>query len=105
MEKLYYTISEVAQLLQETTVTVRYWSNQFARFLDPKRNAKGNRLYMEKDISVLRRIQYLTRDCGLSLDATMKKLSEKDDDSDKMLKIKESLLSLRTKLLKIRDTL
>ena len=35
----------------------------------------------------------------------LKKLSEKDDDSDKMLKIKESLLSLRTKLLKIRDTL
>lgn len=105
MEKLYYTISQVAQSLNETTVTVRYWSNQFGKFLDPKRNAKGNRLYMEKDIAVLRRIQYLTRDCGLSLDATMKKLSEKDDDSDKMLKIKDSLVSLRSKLLKIRDTL
>ena len=44
MEKLFYSIGEVSELLQVNTSAVRYWTNEFSKFLKPKRNAKGNQL-------------------------------------------------------------
>lgn len=92
-------------MLGENASTVRYWSNTFDLYLSPKRNAKGNRQYVEKEIEVLRRIKYLTRDCGLSLEATAKKLADNESGDDKLLKIRESLLSIRARLAQIRETL
>ena len=46
MDKLYYTIGEVSELLGETTSLVRFWSNSFPKYIKPKRNAKGNRLFI-----------------------------------------------------------
>lgn len=105
MEKLYFTISEVAGSLEETVVTVRFWSNTFSRFLNPKRNAKGNRLYTPDDVRILQKIQYLTRDCGLSLEAVSNKLKLHDKGEDNMLKIRDSLLEIRKQLQEIRESL
>ena len=44
MEKLYYSIGEVAGILGETVSLVRFWSNSFPKFIKPKRNAKGPKL-------------------------------------------------------------
>ncbi len=33
MEKLYYTIGEAAEMLGENVSLVRYWSDNFSRFL------------------------------------------------------------------------
>ena len=105
MQKLYYTISEVADSMEETTVTIRYWSNTFSAYLNPKRNAKGNRLYTAKDLAVLNKIQYLTRDCGLSLDGVAHKLKDNASGEDKTLKIRDSLLEIKRQLLEIKETL
>lgn len=105
MKKLYYSISETAEMLGESVSTVRFWSNNFDRFLSPRRNAKGNRMFVEKELEVLKKIKYLTRDCGLSLEATSRKLAAKGSESDNLLKIKESLLKIRERLVQIRETL
>lgn len=105
MEKLYYGITETAELVGETPVTVRYWSNTFNKFLAPKRNAKGNRLFTSSDIELLHRIHYLTRECGLSLEAVGKKLSNKAGDGANLLEIRESLLRIRAQLEQIRSEL
>ena len=44
MDKLYYTIGEVSEILGESSSLVRFWTNSFSRYLKPKRNDKGNRL-------------------------------------------------------------
>lgn len=105
MAKLYYSISEASETIGENTTTIRFWSNRFQRFLNPKRNAKGNRLFVENELEILKRIKYLTRDCGLSLEATERKLASKGGDDDKLLKIRESLLQIRARLAQIRETL
>lgn len=105
MKKLYYSISEVAEILEESVSTVRFWSNTFAKSLSPKRNGKGNRLYVEKELETLRRIRHLTRVEGLSLEAVARKLSDTSTEDDKMLKIRESLLQIRARLVQIRETL
>lgn len=105
MEKLYYGITETASLVGETPVTVRYWSNVFGKFLAPKRNAKGNRLFTAADLEMLRRIHYLTRECGLSLEAVGKKLSSKGGDGPDLLEIRASLLRIRAQLEQIKSEL
>lgn len=105
MDKLYWSISETAAVLDETTVTVRFWTNTFSKFLNPKRNAKGNRLYTPSDIEVLKKIKYLVRDSGLSLEAASRRLSKKDDGSDKSLIIRDSLLQIREQLEQIKQSL
>ena len=54
MEKLYYTISETAEILGESTSLVRFWSNSFPKYIKPYRNAKGNRMFTAEDIETLK---------------------------------------------------
>lgn len=105
MKKLYYSISEVAELLDENVSTIRFWSNNFEKRLNPKRNGKGNRMYVEKDLDTLRRIKVLTREEGLSLEAVSRRLSDNSSGDDKLMKIRESLLQIRARLVQIRETL
>lgn len=105
MEKMFYSISEAAEILGETTVTVRYWSNRFGRHLAPHRNAKGNRQFTPKEIETLKQIRYLCRDCGLSLEAVAGKLSAKESGADKTLIIRNSLLKIKARLEQIKETL
>lgn len=102
---MYYSISEVAESLGETVVTVRYWTNSFSRFLSPGRSAKGNRQYRESDIATLGTIRRLTREEGLSLDAVKRKLARKEDGTDKSLWIRDALLEIRQQLEEIKKSL
>ena len=72
MEKLYYTISETAEALGTSVSLVRFWSNSFPKYINPARNAKGNRLYTAKDLDTLRQIQYLVKVKGLTLEGAAK---------------------------------
>ncbi len=49
IEKLYYTIGEVAGMLEVPVSTVRFWENEFDA-LKPMKNKKGNRLFTQNDI-------------------------------------------------------
>ena len=53
MDKLYYSIGEAADILGENVSLVRFWSDSFPKFLHPRRNAKGNRMYTTEDIEML----------------------------------------------------
>lgn len=105
VEKLYYSMSEAAEILKQPASTVRFWSNSFPDYIKPKRNAKGNRQFTRKDLDVMERISYLTKDCGLSLEAVARKLSKGGDDGDKSLEIRDSLLKIREQLVQIRESL
>ena len=48
MEKYFYTVGEVAEILGESTSLVRFWANEFPKFIRPQRNAKGNRLFSRR---------------------------------------------------------
>ncbi|ROL57585.1 MerR family transcriptional regulator [Bacteroidetes/Chlorobi group bacterium MS-B_bin-24] len=66
MNKLYYSISEVSQIVGEPQYVLRYWEKEFP-LLKPKKNRAGNRIYSEKDIEIVRTIKTLLREQKLSL--------------------------------------
>ena len=47
--KLYYTISEVANLMEEEAHVLRYWESEFD-VLRPRKNRAGKRVYTKDDI-------------------------------------------------------
>ncbi len=97
-EKLYYKIGEVASLLGEEVSTIRFWADTFPRYVKPERNAKGNRLFHPQDLENIRRIHYLTRVEGLTLDGVARKLGENRDGLDHKRKIVEKLYGIRSRL-------
>ena len=69
MEKLYWTIGEVAEMLGESVPLVRSWADGFPELVRPARNAKGNRLFTASDVEALRQIHFLVRVKGMTLKA------------------------------------
>ena len=105
MDKLYYTIGEVSEILGESSSLVRFWTNSFSRYLKPKRTAKGNRLYTQEEIEVLKQIHLLVKVQGMTLDGAAKKMSSDKKAVDGKVKVLESLRSIREQLVEVRKSL
>lgn len=105
MEKVYYTIGEVADALGENVPLVRSWSNNFSLFIHPVRNAKGNRLFSLADLETFRQIHFLVRKCGLSLDGAARQMKEDRQPVGSKVKAIEILKGIRSQLEEIRQDL
>jgi DNA-binding transcriptional MerR regulator len=75
IEKMYFTISEVAKQFNVATSLIRFWETEF-EILKPKKTTKGNRLYSKKDIENFRMVYHLVKEKGFTLDGAKKKLKE-----------------------------
>lgn len=72
-KKLYYNIGEVAEMLKVNPSLLRYWEKEFPA-LKPRKNNHGTRYYTQEDIDLLKRIHYLTKTCGFTLEGTREQL-------------------------------
>jgi DNA-binding transcriptional MerR regulator len=104
VEKLFYTIGEVAGILDVPVSTVRFWENEFD-ILKPRKNKKGNRLFMPEDLRNLKIIHHLVKEKGMTLAGVKKQLSEKWEETDYKFGIRESLTNIKDLLSEIRDSM
>ena len=100
-----YTIGEVAEILGESTSLVRFWANEFPKFIKPQRNAKGNRLFTKEDVETFKHIHLLVKVEGLTLEGAAKRLKGEKKDVINKAKVLESLRNIRQQLEEIKDTL
>lgn len=105
MEKYLYTIGELAEILGESTSCVRFWSDSFSKFVNPKRNAKGNRLFTKDDVETFKHIQLLLKVEGLTIEGAAKRLRGEKRDVINKSRVLESLEAIRQQLLEIREEL
>ena len=104
MEKLYYSISEVAEMLNINQSNLRFWEKEFDK-LKPKRNEKGTRFYTQKDIEIIKQIIFLVDDQKLTLKGAKNKISQKMDVVAKQQRIVERLKKIRQELKGISNEL
>lgn len=78
IEKLYYSIGEVASMLDVNKSLLRFWETEFTN-LRPKKASKGNRLYTKQDIDYIKKIKNLVKDKGFTIEGARKQLKEKQD--------------------------
>ncbi|MBQ3882828.1 MAG: MerR family transcriptional regulator [Bacteroidales bacterium] len=105
MEKIYYSIGEVSEILGESTSLVRFWTNTFERFLKPKRNSRGNRVYTNEDIETLKQLHLLIKSRGMTLDGAAQYLAQERKKVEGRVKALNSLREIRTQLDEIRRSL
>jgi len=77
--KLYYSISEVAELVSVKPHVLRYWETQF-KMLHPRKNRAGNRSYRVKDVKMALRIRKLLYDEGFTIAGARRKLLDERRD-------------------------
>ncbi|THB65880.1 MAG: MerR family transcriptional regulator [Desulfovibrio sp.] len=76
-----YRIGEAAKLLKLKTYVLRFWESEFDQ-LNPRRSEKGQRLYTDVDIELLRRIQHLLHERGLTIDGAKRELAASTPTAD-----------------------
>ena len=101
--KLYYSIGEVAKMLGVATSVLRFWESEFD-CIHPVKNKRGTRSYTQHDIELLRRIHYLTRDCGYTLEGAREQMRTRPVDDPKMELIR-NLTDVRSFLVNLKETL
>jgi DNA-binding transcriptional MerR regulator len=104
IEKSYYSIGEVAELLGVSQSLIRFWETEFEQ-LQPKKNRKGNRMYTPANIEQLRTIYHLVKERGYTLKGAREMLKSKAPVVDKQLAVRESLLKIRSFLTELKDDL
>ncbi|HPW78120.1 MAG: hypothetical protein BWX62_00645 [Bacteroidetes bacterium ADurb.Bin037] len=103
MEKMYYTIGEMAEMLGESTSLVRFWSTTFSEFIKPVRNKKGNRLFTTDDVANYKIIHHLVKDRGMTLEGARKRMRDNKEGEDRTVDIIASLNRIKSQLVEIRD--
>ena len=72
---MYYSIGEVAEMIDVTPSSIRYWESNFKE-LAPRTNAKGTRYFTKEDIETVKLINYLVKERGLTIKGAQQKLSD-----------------------------
>jgi len=103
-EKLYYSIGEVSAMLNVNASLIRFWEKEFT-VIRPKKSRKGNRLFTQKDIDILKRIYELVKIQGHTLEGAKKIIKDKGAVQSEremlvgtLLKVKGFLLELEREL-------
>jgi DNA-binding transcriptional MerR regulator len=68
-------IGEAARELGLEPYVLRYWETEFPQ-LTPLRTEKGQRLYTQNDMAMLRRIQKLLHEDGLTIEGARRRLTD-----------------------------
>ena len=106
----YKTIGEVAKILSLinkkkgslSTHTVRFWEKEFKQ-VKPKVFSGNRRYYDEACINLLKKIKYLLKDKGMTLNGVKKVLNSEDSyiDESNNISINQKTL-IKTKLINIK---
>lgn len=102
--KMYYSISEVANMFDVRQSTLRYWEKEF-EILQPKKNKKGTRYFTQTDIDNLKIIYHLVKERGFTIQGAKDKLKENKEDTINTVEIVNSLKRVKDFLLEIKAEL
>ncbi len=104
VEKLYYSIGEVAEMFQVNPSLIRFWEKEFD-IIKPKKNKKGNRFFTVQDIDNFRLIYHLVKEKGLTLQGARKKIKENKEDTNNNYEVIKTLNEIKSLLLEIKESL
>ena len=109
-ESKYKTIGEVAKILNlinqknglPSTHTIRFWEKEFKQ-IKPKIFTGNRRYYDENSINILKKIKYLLKEKGMTLNGVKKVLNSTDSDIDEFYNTTINQKNIiKAKLIKIK---
>ncbi len=104
LDKDYYKIKDVAELIGVPQSTLRYWEKEFPE-CSPRRSATNIRYYTPADIETLRIIHFLLKIRGLKLDAAREQLRVNRHNVSRRMEVIDRLGQVREELVNLRKAL
>ena len=104
LNKKFYKIGDVSEILGIPESTLRYWETQFT-IIKPRRNKKNIRYYTPHDIEIISKVYYLVKEKGLKLDAAQAQIRHNRDGVDKRYDAIEQLKAIREQLVAFQKSL
>ncbi len=104
IEKLYYSIGEVAEIFTVAPSLIRFWETEFD-VIKPKKNRKGNRQFTKEDIDNVRTIYHLVKEKGFTLQGAKEMLRNDNQSVRDKMELLESLKNVRSFLLELKEKL
>ncbi len=102
--KLYYSISEVADMFDVNQSLLRFWEKEFPQ-IKPRTNSRGVRQYRKEDVETIRLIYHLVKEKGMTLPGARQRLKDNKEEAvrnfeiiNRLKDIKEELLSIKREL-------
>lgn len=83
MNKYYYTIGEVCNLLDLKAHVLRYWEKEFPQ-VHPKKKFGRNRRYNPDDIELLKKIKHMLYNQRYTIEGVKKKLKNIDKEKNQI---------------------
>jgi len=104
LNKRYYRISEVAEIIGLPATTLRFWEKHFT-IIKPHRDGHGSRFYTPADIETLRMIHFMVKEQGFKLEAAQAHIKANRDGVDRRRRAVERLRGIRDRLQQMLDAL
>ena len=104
IEKLYYSIGEVAEIFNVAPSLIRFWESEFD-LIKPKKNRKGNRQFTKEDIDSVRTIYHLVKEKGFTLQGAKEMLRNDTQAVKDKMEMIDSLRNIRNFLTELREKL
>jgi DNA-binding transcriptional MerR regulator len=99
--RLYYSISEVSDLVGVKPHVLRYWESQF-KMLRPKKGRGGARMYRKRDIEVLFEIKQLLYDQRFTIAGARRRILDGSKDEKDQIELPFSKLDREETLRALR---
>ena len=104
IEKKYFSIGEVADMIKVAASLIRYWEGEFD-IIRPKKDKKGNRRYTNDDIQKIRYVYHLVKEKGYTLQGAQEVIAsgkkqgfDKVTAVQKLQELKDFLINLKHEL-------
>ena len=81
--RLYYSISEVSDMIGVKPHVLRYWETQF-KMLRPKKGRGGARMYRKRDVEILFEVKQLLYDHRFTIAGARRKLLDERGSKEQM---------------------
>ena len=96
--KMYYSISEVAQIFNVTETLLRYWEKEFPN-IRPQKVGRGIRQYTKDDIEQVRLVHHLVKERGMTLQGARDMIRrDKGGSTNRQVEDIEKLKAIRAEL-------
>ncbi len=102
IEKIFFSIGEVAEMVGVTPSSIRYWEKCFEE-LTPQKSSKGTRLFTKENIETVQFICHLVKERGMTIKGVQQKLKNNRQETLETWEIVKRLQFVKKELLEIRN--
>lgn len=96
-EKVYYSITEVAEMLKVNASLLRMWEKEFPD-IKPRRTNTGIRIYTMDDINTIKKIHNMLKEQGMTINGAKQMMRKNPDRIDRTNDVIIKLKDIRQRL-------